>query len=179
MPAYILTTPPIAVGVGKLWADLFNAVGVGSPIEVTGLWIVPKEDVAVTAVVGVRLDLYTTSAIGTGGTAAIRDNAANTAPDPAGGCFNRTDPGSPPLRSQVTARTAPTGGATIARWLWPMSYFPEETNPAPYATPCINWIRRGRGDESGLIVPEGTGLLVKQGGVLSVGSASLIIAFYA
>lgn len=179
MPAYILSTPPIAVGANKLLVDLFNASGSGTPLDLRGIWLVPKLDVAVTGVVGVRVDVYRTSAVGTGGNAAIRPENASASPDPAGGSFARFNDAYPTLPSQITARVFPGGGATISRWLFPAGYMPEETNPSPYLSSGMNLVPNFNGDGPRLMVPENSGLLLKQGPIASVGSVSIIVAFFA
>jgi hypothetical protein len=173
LPTYFYCTPPIAVGASKLMFDLFNATGSGKVLDVRGLWVTPKTDVAVTGVVSVRCDLYRTSAVGTGGTVASVDSATV---DVAGGNFTKFDESNTAIPAQVTARVAPAGGATISRWLFPITYFPEETNAAAYTTPGINWIPMFSFGQK-LTVRENTGLLVKQNSVASVGSVSFLLAF--
>src|SRR3990167_4047793 len=101
LASYTYMTPAVAVGASKLYFDLFNAVGSGKIIDVRGIWAIPKTDVALTGALGIRLDLYRTSAIGTGGTAAAYKSAT---PDAAGGNINphHTANAAPP--AQVTAR---------------------------------------------------------------------------
>jgi hypothetical protein len=177
VPSFLFVSPPISVGVSKLYVDLFNAAGSGTPVDVRSVRFVPRADAAVTGAVAVRGDLFTTSAAGTGGTAAIRDTAASTSPDPAGGSITKFG-GGPNLPAQITIRTAPTGGATIARWVRQWQVFVEETNPATLIAHSINWVPcDDDGDGSRWEVPEGSGILVRQGTVLSVGSVSVVIRF--
>lgn len=173
LPTYFYASPPITVGANKLWIDLFNATGSGKILDIRGIWIVPKADVAVTGVVAVRLDLYRTSAVGTGGTAASTNSAS---PDPAGGNLTMFDEANSAIPAQITARVAPTAGATISRWMFGMSYFPEETNPSVALTPGINWVPMFTYGQK-LVVRENSGILIKQNAVASVGSASILIAF--
>lgn len=169
-------SPPIPAGANKLYLDLFNATGSGKSLDIRGIFAVPKLDVAVTGLVAIRMDLYRTSAVGTGGTAAVRDNAASAAPDPAGGSFFRPDESLGALPAQITARTAPTGGATISRWLMPFNVQPEETNPAGYLSAGVNVMPEADCSGTRLIVPENSGLLIKQNAVASVGAVSIVIA---
>jgi hypothetical protein len=97
--------------------------------------------------------------------------------DQAGGNFIEFVEADADLPTQVTARVAPTGGATISRWLRPWSYFPEETSPAPHLSATESIIPSCWADGMRLAVPEGTGLLIKQSGVASVGSVAIVIAF--
>lgn len=179
LPTYFYCTPPIAVGANKLLADLFNATGSGKVMDVRGVWLIPKLDVAVTGVVAVRIDLYRTSAVGTGGTAASTDSAT---PDVGGGNFTKFDESNAAVPAQITARVAPTAGATISRWLFPTSYSPEEamtatgSGPTGYLSQFQNLIPMFSFGQK-LTVRENTGLLFKQGAVASVGSMSILIAF--
>jgi hypothetical protein len=173
LPTYFYCSPPIAVGASKLMIDLFNATGSGKVMDIRGLWLSPKLDVAVTGVVGVRLDLFRTSAVGTGGTAASVDSATV---DVGGGNLTKFDEDNTAIPAQITARVAPAGGATISRWLFPMHFFPEETNPSGFLTSGINWIPMFSFGQK-LTVRENTGILIKQNSVASVGSVSILIAF--
>lgn len=175
LPTYFYTTPPIAVGASKLWLDIFNATGSGKIMDIRGIWLIPKLDVAVVGVVAVRLDLYRTSAIGTTGTAASIDSATI---DVAGGNFTKFDESNTAIPAQITARVAPGGGATISRWLFPMNYSPEElgTSAGGYLIQGINMVPALTFGQK-LAVRENTGLLIKQGAVASVGSGSILIAF--
>lgn len=174
LPTYFYCTPPIAVGANKLLCDIFNATGSGKVMDVRGVWIIPKLDAAVTGALSVRIDTYRTSAVGTGGTAGSVDSAT---PDVAGGNFTKFDESNTAIPAQITARVAPTGGATISRWLFPTNSSPEETNTAMgYMTQFQNLIPMFTYGQK-LVVRENTGLLFKQGAVASVGSVSILIAF--
>lgn len=173
LDTYLYCTPPIAVGASKLHFDLFNATGSGKTMDIRGLWMMPKLDVAVTGAVAVRLDLYRTSAVGTGGTTASIESATI---DVGGGNFNRTDPAMTALPAQITARVFPSGGATISRWLFPFNVAPEESNTSMgYFVQSVNVLPEIMGHH--LVVPENTGILVKQGSVASVGSVTFLVAF--
>lgn len=174
LPTYFYCTPPIAVGASKLWCDIFNATGSGKVMDIRGLWVIPKLDVAIVGAVAVRLDMYRTSAVGTGGTAASTDSATV---DVGGGNFTKFDESNTAIPAQITARVAPAGGATISRWLFPMNYAPEETNNATgYLTQGINMIPTFTYGQK-ITVRENTGILIKQGSVASVGSGSILVAF--
>ena len=174
LPTYFYCSPPIAVGANKLLVDLFNATGSGKVMDIRGVWLVPKLDVAVTSAVAVRVDLYRTSAVGTGGTAASVDSAT---PDVGGGNFTKFDESNAAIPSQITARVIPTGGATISRWMFPSNYAPEESATSQgYIAQWQNLIPNFSFGQK-IVVRENTGLLFKQGAVASVGSVSILIAF--
>jgi hypothetical protein len=173
LPTYFYCTPPIAVGANKLMFDIFNASGSAKVMDVRGIWLTPKLDATVTGTLGVRLDLFRTSAIGTTGTAASSDSATV---DVGGGNFTKFDENNAALPAGITARVAPGGGATNSRWLFQMGYFPEETNSSGFLTPMINWIPSFLYGQK-LVVRENTGICVRQGAVASVGSVSFLVAF--
>lgn len=174
LPTYFYCTPPIAVGASKLFCDLFNATGSGKIMDIRGVWLIPKLDATVTGALAVRMDLYRTSAVGTGGTAASTDSGTI---DVAGGNFTKFDESNAAIPAQITARVAPTGGATISRWLFPTNVAPEESNTSMgYLTQWQNLIPMFIYGQK-LTVRENTGLLFKQGSVASVGSVSILVAF--
>lgn len=174
LPTYFYCSPPIAVGANKLHVDLFNATGSGKVMDIRGIWLIPKLDVAVTGAVAVRIDVYRTSAVGTGGTSASVDSATV---DVAGGNFTKFDESNGAIPSQITARVAPSGGATISRWLFPSNVAPEESNTSMgYLTQWQNLIPAFTYGQK-LVVRENTGILIKQGAVASVGSVTTLVAF--
>lgn len=174
LPTYLYSTPAAAVGVSKLYLDLFNAAGSAKIIDVRGIWIIPKTDVAVVGALGIRIDLYRTSAVGTGGTAHSYKSAT---PDVAGGNISPADTANEALPAQVTARWLPTGGATISEWLFASYTLGEETATSmAFITqyqnimPSLMWGQR-------LALNEGQGILLKQGTVASTGSVGFLVAF--
>jgi hypothetical protein len=174
LPTYGLITPPIAAGIDKLYLDLFNASGSGKVIDVRGIWLIPKLDAAVTGALAIRIDAYRTSAVGTGGTALAADSATR---DVAGGSIWKFDEDNAALPAQITARNSPTGGATISRWMFPSNVAPEESNTSMgYLTQWQNLVPAFMFGQK-LAFREGQGLLLKQGGVASVGSVSIFVAF--
>ncbi|MGI8423574.1 MAG: hypothetical protein ACR2NO_05605 [Chloroflexota bacterium] len=174
LPTYFWTTPAAVVGADKLHADLFNAAGSGKVVDVRGIWLVPKTDVAVVGVVAIRIDLFRTSAVGTGGTAAAYKSATR---DVAGGNISPSDTANAALPAQITARHLPTAGATISEWLI-SSYTLGEEAPTSMAfitqyqniLPVLTWGQK-------LALREGQGILLKQGAVASVGSIGFLVAF--
>ena len=173
LPTYVWWTPSVAVGASKLFADIFNAAGSGKIIEVRGVWAIPKSDTAVTATLGVEVGLYRTSAVGTGGTAHGYDNrtAANAH------SITPLDTTNPTLPAQVTARSAPTGGATIASLYWAQHIWTEETNaPATAFSAGLNLIPVGVMTQK-ITLREGQGLLYKQGSVAGAGNLQFLTIF--
>ena len=174
LPTYFYSTPAAAVGASKLYLDMFNAAGSAKIIDVRGIWIIPKTDVAVAGALGVRIDLYRTSAVGTGGTAHSYKSAT---PDVAGGNISPADTANAALPAQITARWLPAGGATISEWLFASYTLGEETATSmAYITqyqnilPSLMWGQR-------LALNEGQGILLKQGTVAATGSISFLVAF--
>lgn len=172
LPTYGLITPPIAVGASKLYLDLFNATGSGKVMDVRGIWLIPRLDTVVTGALAVRIDAYRTSAVGTGGTAAATNGATVDV-----ATFWKFDENNADIPAQVTARVAPTGGATISRWLFPNNVAPEESNTSMgYLTQWQNLVPSFMFGQK-FTFREGQGLLLKQGSVASVGSVSIFVAF--
>ena len=174
LPTYLYATPGAAVGANKLYLDLFNASGSGKVIDVRGIWIIPKTDVAVVGALGIRVDLYRTSAVGTGGTVAAYKSAT---PDVAGGNINPSDTDNAALPAQITARHLPTGGATIAQWLFATFSLGEETATSQAfmsqyqnILPSLIWGQK-------LAIRENQGILLKQGAVAATGTIGFLIAF--
>lgn len=179
LPTYFYQTPPSVAGANKLHWDFFNATGSGKIVEVRGIWLIPKLDVTAAIVVGTRVDLYRTSTVGTGGTAAAVDSAT---PDVAGGNFTKFDEDNAAKPAQITARVLPTGGATISRWLFP-SFTTSKIEMTVTGTGSWGFLAQYQnllpmfdvGQK--LVVRENTGLLFKQGSVASLGSFALMMAF--
>jgi hypothetical protein len=172
LPTYTLWIPGQAVGANKLHWDLFNAAGSGKVIEVRGLWFIPKSDVGVTGTLGVEMGLYRTSAVGTGGTPA----GYNSGPSMANPVITPVDTDNANLPAQITARAAPTGGATIAAPWW-ANYVPvEETRTEPYLVAFTNALPMGTMTQRQTL-REGQGMLCKQGSVAGAGTIGALIQF--
>jgi hypothetical protein len=174
LPTYLYATPAAAAGASKLYFDLFNASGSGKTIDVRGIWCIAKTDVAVTGAVAIRVDIYRTSAVGTGGTA---HSYKSPTIDVAGGNICPMDTSNAALPAQITARWLPTGGATISEWMIPTYALGEEAATSmAYMTqyqnllPNLTWGQR-------FALREGQGLLVKQGTIASAGSIGFLVAF--
>lgn len=166
-----LVIPPQAVGANKVMADLFNATGSGVTLRILSAWAFPNQDTAVTGTLGVRMHLTYTSTVGTGGTAAVVDGTTLTTP-----ALSRYDPAMAALPAQVTARAAPTGGATAGAMLGLRNFFTEETNAGTAVAAALG-VEFVRTTGSDLLVPANTGIRFVQGAVASVGSVSFEVNF--
>lgn len=170
LPAWGLVIPPAAVGAGKVYFDLHNAQA-STVLRLRKLFAIVATDVAVTGVVGVRLDVMRTSTVGAGGTAATTTASASKT---AAGFWPFTPGGS--LPSGVTSRLAPTGGATDEQWLWPSYVFTEETNMSSHFPQFFNLLPEMYAGQA-VELTNGKGLKVVQGSVASVGSVGFLACF--
>jgi hypothetical protein len=168
LPAFGLVVPVAAVGAGKIYFDLHTTT---SRLRVRSLFAIVATDVAVTGVLGVRLDTMRTSAVGTGGTAAT--TTASASKTAAG--FYPLD-GSTALPAGITARAVPAGGATDEQWLWPTYVFTEETNMSSHMSQFFNLVPQLPAEQA-LELPAGKGLKVVQGSVASVGNVGFLVVF--
>lgn len=168
---YRWLVPSQAVGANKVFGDLFNASGSGKTLRVISAFAYVDLATAITGTVGVQLSLTRTSAVGTGGTAATADGTSLTA-----NTISKFDPSAAALPSQVTARAAPSGGATAGAWLATRYPFTEETNAGSAIAGALGceFIRNVGSD---LLVPEGTGLRFVQGTVASAGNVAFEVNF--
>lgn len=170
-PVYRLIVPTSAVGASKVHCDLFNATGSGLTLKVLSAYCFVRSDVAVTGTVGVEVALTRTTAVGTGGTAATLNGTALTA-----ATISALDTNNPALNANITARVAPTGGATAGALIGARHVFTEETNAATAIAGTIG-AEFVRNEGAELIVRENTGLRFVQGTVASVGTLTFEITF--
>jgi hypothetical protein len=168
--AYTVFIPASAAGANKVFFDLFNATGSGKTMKVKSIRAIKDGSVAVTGVVSVKLYLTRTTAIGTGGTAAVENGATLTAP-----AITEHDTNSPALPAQITARAAPTGGATAGAVISERHIMPEETNASTYDR--VEFLLPEGVDVQPIIVRENQGIRVVQGAVASVGNIGFSITF--
>lgn len=171
-PSYVLYVPSGAVGASKVYFDLFNATGSGKTLNLRSVRAIKNGTVAVTGVLSVQLFLTRTTAIGTGGTAATSEGTSLTA-----ATISKRDPGDAALPAGVTARLAPTGGATAGAVLAERHIFSEETNAAGYDHP--EFVASAAEDVQPFVIPENTGVRIVQGAVASVGNISFELIFEA
>lgn len=171
LPQYRLICPSQAVGANKVFLDLFNATGSGVSLRILSAFCYVDNDTAVTGTLGVEVDLTRTTAVGTGGTAAVADGTSLTAIT-----ISKMDTNNPTLNANITARSAPTGGATAGALLGQRWVFTEETS-APSGIAGTLGAEFIRNEGADLIVRENTGLRFVQGTVASVGNLSFEITF--
>jgi len=141
--------------------DLFNNQA-STTVRIRGLWPIFHHTAATAFTLPWRFDVIRTSAIGTGGTVHSVNAAA-----PAAGVvsINQLSTASAALPAGITARSVPTGGATAATLLWPMSFFLEEGSTAN-AVPQIlaqgiNWVPEYAHDQPWNLAT-GQGIKVRQ-----------------
>lgn len=164
---YRLLVPEIVAEASQVLFDLFNASGSNKVMIVNGVYAVPKGDVAVSGVVAIKNELYRTSAVGTGGTAATAGGSDPTVPT-----VVKSDTSDSDLPTGVTARKEPTGGATVDDLVSNGYVFSEETNAAIYAIQNQDLLRG-----MPVVLRPGQGLAAKQGSVASVNSYAYIVDF--
>lgn len=161
---YSLFVPSQAVGASLVYFDFWLPSTAGAEVDVQCVQPIISGAVAVTGVVAVDLFLTRTSAVGTGGTAAV---AEGTALDAASFAHVK---GSQPINlTRVSARLTPTGGATAGAVLSFGSFFSEETNAGTYAPRPLSM--------APFAVRPGTGFRVVQGSVASVGNVGFNVLF--
>lgn len=170
-PRYRLVVPSQAVGANKVYCDLFNATGSGKIMKILSVFAYPDNDTAVTGTLGVEVALTRTTSVGTGGTAAVNDGTTLTA-----ATISRFDTNDEVVPAQITARLAPTGGATGGAYLGSRWIFTEETN-AGSALGSATGVDIIRNEGAKLIVRENSGIRVLQGAVASVGNIAIEINF--
>lgn len=171
---YSYVTPMVVAGASKLFLDFYNG-SAANVIKILGIYPHVKTDVAVTGAVSIRFDLYRTSAVGTGGTAASYKSATI---DVAGGSIHPADTNNAALPAGVSARHLPTAGATISEWLRPFFCFTEETNAATYwCNGRFNLLDTGSWTMQTLTLRPNQGLLIKQGTVAALNQIGFTVVF--
>ena len=151
---------------------MFNATGSGVTLRVKSCEVIKNGSVAVTGTLSVQLFLTRTSAVGTGGTAATTESASLTTIG-----MNKMNPANASLPAGVTARSAPTAGATAGAVISEQHIFTEETAAASYE--YTDFLFPEAADIQPLVIPENTGIRVVQGTVASVGNIGFNVIFEA
>jgi hypothetical protein len=167
--AYRLLVPGSAVGANKVHLDFWNG-DAALVLKILSVKVLPDIDTAVTGVVSAEVALTRTTAIGTGGTAAALESTSLTA-----AAINKLDTASPALDADITARAAPTAGATGGTLLGIRHVFTEETNAgaalaAAFGAEFID-------PDLPIYVRPNSGLRMVQGAVASVGVLNFEITF--
>lgn len=158
---YKLFVQSQAVGANKVFLDLYN--GSERAITISSVEAIKDGSVAVTGTLAVQLFLTRTSAVGTGGTAATEEGTSLTA-----ATITKLDTRA--LPEGVTARAAPSGGATADAVVAERQVFTEETSAVNYEP--VEFLR------SLLVVQPGTGIRIVQGSIASVGNIGFGVVFY-
>ena len=173
---YSWVVPSAAVGASKLFMDLFNTSGSGKILRLLAVLPIVDTDVAVVGALGIAVNLYRTSAVGTGGTVAAYKSATL---DVAGGTIWPADSANAALPAQVTARHLPTGGATISGWVAQRYVAGEETatSQAYVAQGRLNLLATHDSSQQLLTLREGEGILLKQGAIAATGQIAFNIIF--
>lgn len=171
LPQYRLICPAQAVGSNKVFLDFFNATGSGVTIRVLSAYCFVDNDTAVTGTLGVEVNLTRTTAVGTGGTAATADGTALNAIT-----ISKMDTNNAALSASITARSAPTGGATAGALIGQRWVFTEETS-APSGIAGTLGAEFVRNEGADLLVRQNSGLRFVQGTVASVGNLAFEITF--
>ena len=172
-PRYRLIVPSQAVGANKVYFDMWldATAGAGKVLRVLSVFCYPDIDTAVTGVVAAEAILTRTTAIGTGGTAATFDGSSTTAIT-----ISAMDTANTSLSAMVSARSAPTGGATGGAYMGSRWVFTEETNAGAALAGAVG-ADLIRNEGSDLIIRPGQGIRGLQGTVASVGSLSWEVNF--
>ena len=140
----------------KVFFELFNATGSGKKISLGPVYF-QKNFAAVTGV-PFQMDLYKTTAVGTGGTTLTVYRADNQAPA---------------FPAQITARHAPTGGATAGNPIRSMFYHSEETNQAASFQEALpSWFTLWHSPAL-IIIGENEGIALKQITATTAGTYSV------
>lgn len=166
MSMYKLIVPKQAVGASLVYFDMFNAANSPYKVEVLSVLPIVSGAVAVPGTLAVDLFLTRTTAVGTGGTAAVAESTSLTAAS-----FAHLNGTQPMDVTYLTARLTPSGGATAGAVLAFCSIFTEETNAGTYA-PSEDMVRQGC-----IVVNPGSGIRVVQGSVASVGNIAFSVVF--
>lgn len=156
-----LFVPSQAVGSSKVFFDLWN--GSERAITVSSVQAVKDGSQAVTGTLAAQLFLTRTSAVGTGGTAATEEGTSLSA-------ATLTKIQTFALPEGISARLAPSGGATAGAVIGERQIFTEETNAASYVP--VDFL------PSLLTVPAGTGIRIVQGSIASAGNIGFGVVFY-
>lgn len=158
-PPMSFSVPAQAVGASLVYFDIWNAAAEAMLLQ--SLKIIKDGTVAVTGVLAVKLFLTRTSALGTGGTAAVIEGT-----DPTVMSFAKATLANP-VDIGLTGRLTPTGGATAGAVLAERQIFTEETSAIDYAPPFPDFVDAAY---PGFLIFPGTGIRVLQSAIASVGN---------
>jgi hypothetical protein len=137
--SYVFQSGFSALAQNKIFFDLFNAAGSGKTVYVRQIFS-QKNFAAVTGV-PFQMDIVRTSTVGTGGT------ALSLVP---------VQISSPSAPAEITARHAPSGGATQSAVIRSLFFHSEETNQAAQSQEALPLLAQN------LIIEPGEGIAFKQ-----------------
>ncbi len=173
-PTYQWIVPSTAVGVNKVFFDMFNAAGSGKTIRLEGVYPIVDTDVAVVGALGIRLVATRTSAVGTGGTAWVKNGAV----DVAGGAWAAMDTNDADIPALITGRHLSTTGATDQAWLRGLYVMGEESaNSFAYNFQGQVNMMDTPDTCKPIMLREGFGIKVRQGAIASAGNVRFRIVF--
>jgi len=170
-PQYRFLTGVSAAGSNKVHFDLFNASGSGKTMKIISVKAIKDGSVAVTGVLGIKLYLTFTSAVGTTGSVHTENNTTIT-----GVSISEASAANAALPAGVTGRLAPGGGATAGAVIGTRNIMPEETNASSY--PAVEFLDvLNTVATQPLTCAEGVGIRIVQGAVASVGNLDFEVVF--
>jgi len=169
MSHYQVFVPKQAVGASLIYFDLWVPTTTQRVIRVLSVQPVVSGAVAVVGTLAVDLLLQRTTAIGTGGTAAVVTGNSISAM-----AINGRDVNQAWDLGNMSGRLTPTGGATAGAVLGYTSIMTEETFASSFI-PGVDLAGSNRDESGAIILMPGTGLSVVQGAVASVGNIAFNI----
>lgn len=161
--------PSVAAANNKVYLDLWNG-STDLILQIAQVVPICDGEVAAAGTTGINLFLTRTTAIGTGGTAAVAEGAVLTVP-----AISRVDSRSPQCPATITARAAPAGGATGGAILGASAQVGETAGYAMYWP--TNMANAVSAYASPVIVSPSTGIRVLQSALSLVGNLVFEILF--
>lgn len=140
------------------YVEIFNASGSGKLIRLRGIYAIIINTAASALTTSYTFDVFRTSAVGTGGTAAA---ASATKPAAGAATIYPWDTSNTALPAQITARALATGGATASQFLFDMSLYAEETQPTTMIGASFNWLPEMPRAQA-YMIREGQGVKIRQ-----------------
>lgn len=173
---YLFQQPRVLTSSATDQWDLFNATGSGKVVRIRGLWPSINITAATAFTASFVFELRRTSAIGTGGTAHTFE--ATTTPGSGAVNIARISTVDPSLSASITSRGVPTGGATSAAFLFNVTLFTEETDPASHQLQLVNWLPELPGHPP-LELQENQGIKLRQTSLVASTGVSIgwLVAF--
>lgn len=167
LPTYAFIVPPQVNAANKIYFDLFNDAATGKQVHLAKLFAIPALDIDAggTNVPPLRVDVYGTTSVATGGTAFSRLAQA----DKTLAAFWRFDMAGPALPTGITGRLAPTAAGTDRGFLWPAYISVRYQDAAAYQMQFLNLVLEA---PAPMVLNPGMGIRVQQGAA-TAGTAQL------